>query len=211
MSNHREFSGWPRLGRWLGVAFLALTSAVSLPVTASAQETAVITRGDAAVTAFSGAKEIGPVPPDLHPLDRTFINLNGAVLQVFDLTNLGGAPSGQIADAYVKFKATAGEIGQVFGVALDGDTANDTPNIYTNSTALFGLQIVTPEGDRLVKGEPGARWMPGQFGLDKGGTPGSVWKIDGVTGAISLFAPVSAPSPTTPVRSNSSSATSRPA
>jgi hypothetical protein len=30
--------------------------------------------------------------------------------------------------------------------------------------------------------------MPGQFGLDKGGTPGSVWKIDGVTGVVSLFA-----------------------
>ena len=53
---------------------------------------------------------------------------------------------------------------------------------------MFGLQIVTPEGDRLVKGEPGARWMPGQFGLDKGGTPGSVWKIDGTTGIVSLFA-----------------------
>jgi hypothetical protein len=32
--------------------------------------------------------------------------------------------------------------------------------------------------------------MPGQFGLDKGGSPGSVWKIDGATGAVSLFADV---------------------
>ena len=145
-----------------------------------------MTRGDAAVTAFSGARQIGEVPADLHPLDLTFIDVNGATLQVFDLTALGGPPEGQVANAPIKFKATAGEIGQVFGVALDGDNANATPNIYVTSTSLFGLQIVTPDGDRLVKGEPGARWMPGQFG--KGGTPGSVWKIDGVTGVISLFA-----------------------
>ena len=30
--------------------------------------------------------------------------------------------------------------------------------------------------------------MPGQFGLGKGGTPSSVWKIDGATGVISPFA-----------------------
>jgi len=129
---------------------------------------------------------MGEVPPDLHPLDLTFINPNGATLQVFDLTDLGGAADGQVVIAPIKFKATAGEIGQVYGVALDGDTANATPNIYVTSTSLFGLQIVSAEGDRLVKGEPGARWMQSQLG--KGGTPGSVWKIDGVTGLITLFA-----------------------
>ncbi len=177
----------PAMG-WLCAAFLGLAAIFSQSLGARAQDTAIITRGDAAVTAFSGARQLGEVPPDLHPLDRTFIDVNGATLQVFDLTALGGPPDGQVANAPIKFKATAGEIGQVFGVALDGDSANATPNIYVTSTSLFGLQIVTPEGDRLVKGEPGARWMPGQFGLDKGGTPGSVWKIDGTTGIISLFA-----------------------
>ncbi len=178
------------VGHWfarrLAIFFFALLSIFFLTPPASAQDTALMRRGDAAVTAFSGAKQIGAVPADLHPLDLTFIDVNGATLQVFDLTALGGAPDGQIAHAPVKFKARAGEIGQVFGVALDGDNANATPNIYATFTSLFGLQIVSAEGDRLVKGEPGARWMPGQLG--KGGTPGSVWKIDGVTGAISLFA-----------------------
>ncbi len=109
-------------------------------------------------------------------------------LQVFDLTTLGGAPDGQVANAPIKFKATAGEIGQVFGVALDGDSANATPEYLRHLDFAVRLADRHPEGDRLVKGEPGARWMPGQFGLDKGGTPGSVWKIDGVTGLISLFA-----------------------
>ena len=180
----------PATGRHDGCAPLFSVSRRSFPclLAARAQDTAVMTRGDAAVTAFSGARQIGAVPADLHPLDLTFIDVNGATLQVFDLTALGGAADGQVANAPIKFKATAGEIGQVFGVALDGDTANATPNIYVTSTSLFGLQIVAANGDRLVKGEPGARWMPGQFGLDKGGTPGSVWKIDGVTGLISLFA-----------------------
>jgi hypothetical protein len=173
---------------WLFAAFLGVAAIFSLPLEARAQDTAIMTRGDAAVTAFSGARQIGKVPADLHPLDLTFIDVNGATLQVFDLTALGGTADGQVANAPIKFKATAGEIGQVFSVALDGDNANATPNIYVTSTSLFGLQIVAANGDRLVKGEPGARWMPGQFGLDKGGTPGSVWKIDGVTGLISLFA-----------------------
>jgi hypothetical protein len=173
---------------WLCAALLGVAAILSLAPAARAQDTAIITRGDAAVTAFSGARQLGEVPPDLHPLDLTFIDVNGATLQMFDLTSLGGPADGQIANAPIKFKATAGEIGQVFGVALDGDSANATPNIYVTSTSLFGLQIVTAEGDRLVKGEPGARWMPGQFGLDKGGTPGSVWKIDGATGIVSLFA-----------------------
>ena len=179
---------WARhwAARWLGIAPLILASIVSISLPAAAQDTAIMRRGDAAVTAFSGARQMGEVREDLHPLDLTFINPNGATLQVFDLTELGGAADGQVARAPVKFKATAGEIGQVYGVALDGDTANATPNIYVTSTALFGLQIVSAEGDRLVKGEPGARWMQGQLG--KGGTPGSVWKIDGVTGLISLFA-----------------------
>src|SRR5262245_26274800 len=116
--------------RQVCAGLFALASIVSAPfLVAAAQDTAIIKRGDAAVTAFSGARQLGEVPPQLHPLDRTFIDTNGPVLRVFDLTKLGGAPSGQIANAPVTYSATAGEIGQVFGVALDGDTANATPNI----------------------------------------------------------------------------------
>ena len=96
------------------------------------------------------------------------------------------SPRGQVATAPATYRAIAGDIGQVFGTALDSDTANKTPNIYAAATSLFGLQIVSAEGGRLVKGEPGARWMPGQFGT--GGGPGSIWKIDGTTGTVSLFA-----------------------
>ncbi len=145
---------------WFGAALLGIAAVFSFPLEASAQDTAIISRGDAAVTAFSGARQLGEVPSGLHPLDVTFIDLNGAVLQVFDLTTLGGAPSGQVANAPIKFQATAGEIGQVFGVALDGDTANATPNIYVTSTPLFGLQIVAAGGERLSRASPARAGCP---------------------------------------------------
>ena len=76
----------------------------------------------------------------------------------------------------------------MFGITLDSETAAKTPNIYVAATSLFGLQIVAAAGERLVKGEPGAHWMPGQFGVGSGGGPGSIWKIDGTTGTAALFA-----------------------
>src|SRR5262245_5033112 len=59
--------GCARLGarRWTafaGAAFFCIAAIFSLPLKASAQSTAVISRGDAAVTAFSGARQLGEVP-----------------------------------------------------------------------------------------------------------------------------------------------------
>ncbi len=166
----------------------AVLVAVFAALPAHAEETAVIRRGDAAVTAFSGVLQSGDIPKTVHPLDRTFLDTTAPVLRVLDLSKLGGAPEGQLANAPVKFSVTAGDIGQVFGVTLDSASSNQTPNIFVAATSLYGLQIVDKDGERLVKGAPGARWMPGQFGTDKEGGPGSIWKIDGATGAVSLFA-----------------------
>ena len=177
----------PLAGRYLKLALLSLAVAAALTQPPLAAE-AIVKRGDAAVTGFSGAKVWGKVPDGASPTDVTFINPAGAVLHVFNLERLGGPPTGALVSAPSTYQAAAGDIGQVFGVAFDSDTAKRAPNIYVTATSLFGLQIVSKDGQRLVKGEPGARWMPGQFGIEKGGGPGSVWKIDGVTGAASLFA-----------------------
>ncbi|HSD91983.1 MAG TPA: hypothetical protein VLB11_03040 [Methyloceanibacter sp.] len=182
--------------RWLCAALYALVSIFVLIPAASAQDTAIMRRGDAAVTAFSGAKQVGEVPPGLHPADVTFINPNGSALQVFDLTTLGGAPAGQVANAPIKFRVTAGEIGQVFAIGLSTLSSgnDDAPDIVTGATSAFGLQIVRPDSDgdgrpeRVKTGHPDAEWMAGQFG--QGGGPGSIWKVDGETGAVSLFATI---------------------
>jgi len=102
---------------------------------------------------------------------------DGAVLQIIELDALGGDWSGKTGDAVSGLSVKASEIGQVFGLALDDATP---PNIYATATSAHGLKV---EGEGKD-----ARWAPGQFGPEGG--PGSIWKIDGTTGEVSLFANV---------------------
>ncbi|MEM7777700.1 MAG: hypothetical protein AAF732_19070 [Pseudomonadota bacterium] len=160
---------------------------------ANADETAANV-GDAAVTSFSGTRlPAGGVKPGADPTAETLINPDGTVLRVLDLSDVGGPPGGQPNEITAKLNKTAKDIGQVFGVAFQ-PTGDDTPpNIFAAATSLFGLHIVVERDGklvRLVKGEPGATWMPGQFGFDSGGTPGTIWKIDGETGKATPFADI---------------------
>jgi hypothetical protein len=160
----------------------------------AAAQDAILKKGDAAVTGFGGVAVERPVPDDVHPLDRTFLDPDGKTLRIFDLSTLGTAPRGQLSEVPERFSVTARDIGQVFGVAMDAPDGDAPPNLYVTATSLFGLQIAAQNKDgdldRLLTGAPGARWMPGQFSLDKGGTPGAIYKIDGRTGTVSLFANV---------------------
>jgi hypothetical protein len=148
--------------------------------------------GDAVVTGFSGVRPPQQIAPGVNPLDKTFIDLDGPSVRVIDLSNPGAPPQGQVMAAPKPFTVTARQIGQVFAVAQDDATP---PNIYVAATSAYGLPIVAAQPDRdgsprrLQRGEVGARFMPGLFGPpDVGGGPGSIWKIDGRTGAVSLFA-----------------------
>ena len=144
---------------------------------------------------FSGARAIdGPSPASAQPFDKTFIDLNGPALRVIDLGRMGGPAQGQLVAAPKPFTVTADRIGQVFSIALDD--ANP-PNIYAAATSAYGLPIVVPDSDgdgrpdRARRGAPNAAFMPGLFGpITVDGGPGSIWKIHGVTGAVSLFANV---------------------
>ncbi|TIX26619.1 MAG: hypothetical protein E5V37_25600, partial [Mesorhizobium sp.] len=70
------------------------------------------------------------------------------------------------------------------------------PNLYAAATSLQGIEIVTPDQDddgrpeRQRRGAAGAVFMDGQFGTENGGGPGTIWKIDGITGAVSKFADI---------------------
>ena len=161
---------------------------------AQAADASIFKRGDAVVTGFSGVKTDKEVPADVHPLDRTFIDLDGPSAQVFDLTVLGSAPRGQLSDVPSKLQIKARDVGQVFGVTLDDGDGRSAPNAYLTATSMYGLNAVLKDSagklNRLVTGEAGAQWMPGQFGLEKGGSPGAIYKVDGTTGAVSLFATI---------------------
>ncbi len=165
----------------------------------------VIKPGHMAVTGFSGTlfPQEG-LPPGVNPLDETFLDPDGITLRIFSIRNTGAAPAGQLVNTPPPFEVAARKIGQVFGLAYDNGTLiagrddgkRTAPNLYVTASVLHGLQIVRPDTDgdgrpeRLKKGEAGARFMKGQHGVELGGGPGSIYKIDGVTGEVSLFANV---------------------
>ncbi|HDL17035.1 MAG TPA: hypothetical protein ENH27_04270, partial [Rhizobiales bacterium] len=166
--------------------FLAVLFTMLSPFAGARAEHAqpgIMANGDLAVTGFSGTKQLG---------GQTFIDTDGASLKIFDVSGKGPA-RGQLVNAPAKYEAFARDIGQVFGVALDNAPQ---PNIYVTSTSALGLQIVIPDNngdgvpERVMTGQPGAMFMDGQFGAALGGGPGTVWRIDGVTGEITLFADI---------------------
>ena len=166
---------------------LAGTAGLSPALAQAGPPPGILAPGNAAVTGFSGAKAPQPGEPGANPDDKTFIDLEGPSARVVDLQDMRGPPAAQLVPAPKPFTATAAQIGQVFAVALDGASP---PNIYVAATSAYGLPIVVGS-DRAKVGAPGAAFMPGLFGpADQGGGPGSIWRIDGVTGEVKLFANV---------------------
>ncbi|MFH1346031.1 MAG: hypothetical protein ABIL01_33230 [Pseudomonadota bacterium] len=162
------------------------------PAGADAQQSAPgLKLGDAAVTGFSGT--IAPDPSKPRPanksaIDLTFINADGPSARIVGVDRPGYAWDGRLFQAPKTFDVFAKDTGQVFGVALDDAPA---PNIYLAATSAFGLNLVGRGADgspeRRKAGGPGTGWMKGQFGLDLQGDPGSIYKVDGTTGVVSLF------------------------
>jgi hypothetical protein len=170
---------------------------LSCPVVSRAQQSdhkLALSLGNAVVTGFSGVvvpKADQPRPANKSTTDLTFIDADGPSVRVIDLARPGYVWDGRLLTAPKTFDVLAKDVGQVFGVALDDQPV---PNIYVAATSVFGLNIVRRGRDgqpeRMKKGGPGAGWMKGQFGLDLQGGPGGIFKIDGQTGAVTLFANV---------------------
>jgi hypothetical protein len=175
------------------VMALALAAALSGPAWAQQKRAGVLAAGNAAVTGFSGVTPPVQIAPGVNPADKTLIDLNGPSLRIVDLQHMGGPPAAQLVAAAKPATWFAAQTGQVFAVAVDNDSP---PNIYAAATSAYGLPIVVPgptgESVHVRMGAPGATFMPGLWGGIANGGPGSIWKIDGVTGAVSLFANVKA-------------------
>ncbi|MEO0792374.1 MAG: hypothetical protein AAFY27_07510, partial [Pseudomonadota bacterium] len=140
----------------------------------------MLSAGDAVVSGFSGVR-----PSDTSGGGSDLIiNLRGPSAQILSLSGLSRRLRGQLSTPTAKHRITAGQVGQVFGVAIDNAR---TPNIYLAATSLYGLYAVEAGGgERLEIGEPGATFMPGQFG--PGGNGGTIYKVDGRTGEVTIFA-----------------------
>ena len=166
-----------------------------LPAVGFAQNApSILPAGDAAVAGFSGTAVVGSPRSEPQRIEKTYIDLDGPALRVIGLSRMGGPPQAQLVAAPKTFTVTARQTGQVFSLALDD--ANP-PNIYAAATSAYGLPIVVPDADgdgvpdRSRRGAPNAAFMPGLFGpFAVDGGPGSIWKIDGRTGAVTLFANV---------------------
>ena len=185
------------------VVILLLLSSISLTA---------LELGDAVITKFSGV--VTPKANEKFPKriklpkglkfsqynDELMIDANSPSLIVKSLQS----SKEHIWDASVlpnepKLTIKSKDIGQVFGIAIDDAKV---PNIYATATSFYGLNIVTNDipnklrinkkpfitgdidtrAERQVRGQKEAYWMSGQFG--KGGTPGTVWKINSKTGKV---------------------------
>ncbi len=183
----------PRARAFCAWAALCLLFGSLSPATAQVPPTAgFLAPGFPIVSGFSGSRlSATPLPPGVNPLDKTSIDLDGPALRVLDASSMGAPPRAQVLPVPKPFTVPAGRIGQVFALALDDAIP---PNIYAAATSAYGLPIVVPDADgdglpdRSRKGAPQAAFMPGLFGpADAGGGPGSIWRIDGVTGTVALF------------------------
>ena len=197
MTSVRNQRGQPRNSGWHGVIGLAALLAAVLriaglaePAFAQNAPAGILAPGNAVVTGFSGAIPPAQIAPGVDPGEKTFIDLNGPSLRINDLQSLNGPPIAQLVAAPKPFTATAAQIGQVFSVTLDN---NVPPNIYAAATSVYGVPLVAagPDGQpiHVKRGAPNVNFMPGLWGpASLHGGPGAIWKLDGLTGAVSLFA-----------------------
>ena len=125
-------------------------------VAGSAQAQEGLQPGEGYLTRFSGTKTNG---------DAIVIDTGGTVGSVIDLRNPAQPPRGHHwLNEPQAYPVTAAEVGQVFGIAIDGA---DQPNIYLTATSAFGLHRTADN----------AGWMAGMWGQNAG--PATVWKLDG--------------------------------
>jgi len=180
--------------RILSAVTVLLISSPNATIAQQPDHRPAINLGDAVVTGFSGVAapdRARPGPANKSAVDLTFINPDGPSARVIGIEHPGLVWDGRLLQAPRPFDVLAKDTGQVFGVALDDQAA---PNIYLAATSAFGLNLVGRGADgqpeRTKTGGPGVGWMKGQFGLDLQGDPGSIYKVDGTTGLVTLFAKV---------------------
>ena len=196
-----SFCGLRTRGQFVGaLVATVIASTTFLTSFAYAADEAIFAPGEPVVTGFSGIVPPATPPASGDPLDYTFIDPAGRSMVIQQLQP-DGPPAGQLIPAEPVFSATAADVGQTFGVALDDApefSGAAAPNIYLAATSAFGLNIVVPDADgnpmRSKRGAPEATFMAGQWGSAGGaeGYPGSIWKVDGSTGEISLFTTIAA-------------------
>ena len=179
----------------LSLPFVLIAQPSAHAEPSDARQGALVSPGDTAMTGFSGTVLASEsLPPGVDPLDRTFIDISGPAFRLFDLKSLDMDADGRLVVAPLKLEIPASTIGQVFGIAVEDFVEGAAPNLYVAASSTFGIQIVgaATEADgkptRLKQGAADARFMEGQFDTLSGNSPGAIYRIDGATGDVTLFA-----------------------
>ena len=155
------FSAFHRLRRVALPPAAALAAGlIGLGTGADAQQTA-LPEGAAVITSFSGTMR--------DPASGAYVlDPGGTVARVLDISSPGFAADGRRwAGVPQPLDIVAREVGQVFGIAVDGERP---PNIYLAASSAFGLYRT---GDN-------SGWMPGMWG--RGGGPGTVYRLSARNG-----------------------------
>lgn len=149
-----------------GAVFAVALALTFQPPHAAGQSSAGFS--DAFVTRFSGTRAEG---------GANIIDVDGAVGSLMRLQTMGSRPRGAVVpDPPADYSVTAGQVGQVLGIAIDD---NQPANIYLTATSAFGLHRTAD----------GSGWMAGQWG--PGGGSGSIWVLEAANNyAPRLFANV---------------------
>ncbi len=185
----------------LAIALTANMVGMSGQISWGQADPVVVSAGVTAVTGFSGVRTAKEFDRNSTAIDETFIDGSGISLQLLDMTRPGHVWDGR-EDTNIpqRLSVPARRIGQVFGVAFDrgdeDDLARGVGNVFVTATSAFGLNLVIPDADddglpeRIKTAQTGAIWMKNQWGDDARSGPGSIYKIDGETGEVTLFANV---------------------
>ncbi len=146
-----------------GVFAAIVLASTIFSASSSYSEEAEFNAGEAFSTRFSGTKQEKGADNKF----KQVIDLDGIVGSVIDIRQPGEAPRGQHwSNEPQRLQIKAGQVGQVFGIAIDDAPK---PNIYLSATAAFGLHA---DGD--------GGWMPGMWGQNGG--PGTIYKLNAEKG-----------------------------
>ncbi len=144
-------------------SFAAAGIFLQFALSAASAQQGPLQPGEAVVTKFSGTAAV-EVPGGV----ATVINPNGISASIIDIRSPGRPPQG---DHWINEPqrplATASQVGQVFGVAIDNESA---PSIYLSATSAFGLH----------RNPDNSQWLEGMWGTSGG--PGTIYKLDAQAG-----------------------------
>ena len=102
-------------------ALLALSTSITIPAWAASD---IVAPGQPIMTGFPGVVVADDLPDGSDPLDYTFIDIEANSLSIQALQP-EAPPEGQLLAAEHVFGASAGQVGLVFGLALDDAPATE--------------------------------------------------------------------------------------